>query len=208
MEESFCFKFNIDLEKYAVKESEILPAIHNLILYGLVKWFESEFDSLPTRYKDFFKHFITEQIEMYYQLVESSVLVFKNESDIPFCTTKNPIKIDFDMESYSPFKALLVPSKEGQRAIDLGNNNIIERLFIPLSSEIGIYFFLEKRARQIDYLGKNIGIVKNWNKDIIESLNVSMASKDEDPIYSSKSMSNLIRKAKEEKKINSCNLRF
>lgn len=208
MSVAFYMKFDIDLEKYDLSEGDLVPIIHNLIIYGVIKYFEGKYDELPKKYKDFFDHFIEEQVGLYNQLLECSVLIIKNLSEIPFGTTKNPIRMSFKMDRFSYSKGLVFNMKNNDRVFDIGNNNQIERVFVPLSSNLGIYFFDSEFQIPKEFHGKQIGIVRKWNQDIIESLNISLAAIDNTQFYSSKKLSKLIKDAKINKNPNLCNLRF
>jgi hypothetical protein len=185
---SFCLYYKLDLEKNNIEEDIVLQTIHNFLIYGLVAVLENKQEILPDKYFRFFGHYLDELIGMYEQLLDSIRLILVNDSDIPFCTSSMPIIVKYNPLTYSPMKTLFTPIGEDHPVVDFGNNNEIQRVFIPLSCRFGIYFFEKSYAKTIGYSKSSIGIIRDWNKDISMNLNIANAIQSDGKVYGSVSI--------------------
>ncbi|HZK71117.1 MAG TPA: DUF4238 domain-containing protein [Clostridia bacterium] len=173
-----------DIHNIEIKDSEYLPTIHNLIIYGLLYFLNNEYPKISNNYDLFFGHLFDEYSVMMEQLDKGFIRFFVNKTNIPFITTTNPINVEFNPNTYSRSKALVVPKNKSDRVFDMGSHSEIFRVFVPLSSNIGIMFFDEEFARSLEIEDNKIQVINDEDKDIIINLNLSMASKCEGTLYS------------------------
>lgn len=181
---NFILYYNLDLEELEVKDAEVLPTIHNLIIYGLILRLEDKYSLLGTLYENFFGHILDDLSVIYMQLRNGVTRFMINKSTCSLITTPNPVNVVYNKTKYSFMKTLVVPMDKNEKVWDTGYINRIDRVYLPISSEIGIFFFDREFAREHNISDRKIQVIEENDIDIVHNLNISMASKSTNKVYS------------------------
>jgi hypothetical protein len=184
MVRNFVINYGIDLERDQLHEVELLDNIHNLLIYGLLLHYNNESIELPERYNEFFEHFIEESMSFYKQLQNAGILVLLNRYKIPFYISDNPVNIKWHPNSSAYIRGLVTPIGGG-KTIDVGQLNDLKTAFVPISHNIGIYFFDLEFQEALTLMNNSIGVITEQNFDIIHNINLSTAANAYGKVYGS-----------------------
>jgi hypothetical protein len=184
MSGNFVINYGIDLEVDKLNEGELLDNIHNLLIYGLLLQFNNESAELPDGYNQFFEHFIEESMRFYKQLQNAGILVLLNRYKTPFYISDNPVNVKWHPNSSAYIKGLITPMGGG-KTIDVGQSNDLKTAFVPISRNIGIFFFDLEFQEALTSMNNSIGVITEQNFDIIHNINLSTAANAYGKVYGS-----------------------
>ena len=78
---------------------------------------------------------------------------------------------------------LVTPIRTGKKSIDIGDNLEFKTLLLPINSKICLFLF-SKKLKEFEYLNQGIGLIQDWNVDILDNINLSIRGNANRKIYS------------------------
>ncbi len=177
---SFALKTGVsDLE-----DKEFLDVIHNLLIFGIIEQLYGLDFKLNKTYHLFFDHLIDEILNIKTQLRNAGNLFLLNKSKEHFITTNTPINIRWKPDFLAHHRALMTFPGEDKPVVDIGNYIEFLTIHLPISSDFSIFIFDKELDKNLTELNRGIGIIRDWNSDLITNLNYSAFLKSSDKVIS------------------------
>lgn len=189
-------------------DEKTVNIIHNLLLYGLIEKLYNENFFLGDLYYAIFDHLLDEILNIKNQLIRAGKLFLVNKSKKEFFCSSSPVNVLWKFNPLAKFKALVTPTKASAKMIDIGHYIEFLTIFIPISSDVAIFMFDKSYDENLTAMNLGIGIISDWNSDIIDNLNLSSLLKCEDKIFSAHGNYNDIISMKIKKQNPVFNFRF
>lgn len=177
----FSLKMKLDGD---IIEKDILSEIHNLLLYGVLNSLYDLKISFEDLYYHIFNHLIDEILYIKQQLELSGKLFLVNRTDKEFICSDS-INFLWKGNPLAHFKALVTTLGDDQKIFDIGYYLEFNTVFLPLSKDIAIFLFNKEYGQSLLSMNQGIGIIEDYNSDLITNLNLSTLLKSQDKIYSS-----------------------
>jgi len=182
--------------------------VHNLLIYGVLSKLYNEDFKLNKLYYAIFEHLIDEIVDLKRQLESSGKLFLINKSDKEFICSSSPINALWKQNIYSNTKSLITTFNHEQKLFDLGDFLEFSTIFLPISSDVGIFIFDKTYSKPLTLMNQSIGRIRNWNSDLLINLNLSTMLKNNDRIFSANGNFDDIIAMKKSKKNPLLNFRF
>lgn len=178
----FCLKMKLDSD---MDEKDILAEIHNLLLYGVLDRLYNLNILFEKLYYRFFNHLIDEILYIKKQLELAGKLFLLNKTNKEFISSDS-INFSWENNPLAHIKALITPLVDELNVFDIGYYLKFNTVYLPLSSDIAIFFFDKIYATSLLPFNQGIGIINDNNSDLITNLNLSTLLKCQNKIYSSR----------------------
>lgn len=175
---SFALKSGID----DLEDEESLSIIHNLLLYGVIERLYSLDFKLNKKYYNIFEHLIDEIFNIKIQLRKAGKLFLINKSNDDFICSNTPINVLWKPDLFAQHKAL-VTFMDDKKNFDIGNYIEFLTIHFPISSDFSIFIFDKSYNRDLTDMNQGIGIIREWNSDLILNLNYSTFLKSSEKVY-------------------------
>ena len=174
--------FNIEIDDLNITENEIIATIHNLVIFGLLCRLNNKQHLTGDKFENYFGQLIDELIILRNQLLDSDLKVFINQTNVPFMTSSSPINCTFEYNPESVVRCFVAPM-DGEKAFDTGEASRIEKVHLPLSSNVALMLLDKDFAKQKKTGPSGIKVIDDTLIDIVYNLNLSLASRSPDKIY-------------------------
>jgi hypothetical protein len=192
----FCLKMGFNSED--IDEENILAEIHNLLLYGILDRLYSLRIPFEDKFYQFFNHLIDDILNIKRQLELAGKLFLVNRSKTEFICSDS-INFSCKRNPFAQIKALLTPLNCDLNTFDVGDPIELDTVFFPISKDVAIFIFNKEYHNSLLAMSQGIGIIRDYNSDIITNLNLSTFLKCKDKIYSSQGNYGDILKMKDNK---------
>lgn len=169
---------------YEIEEEKIQSLIHNFLTLGLlVKIYNIDIE-LNSLFFQIFGHLINELLNIKKQLESSGIFFLINRSEKDFVCSSNPINLNWKTNPFNNFKALITPMIEGIPMFDIGYDIEFSTVYLPISSKLAVFIFDKEDNLPIIPMNHKIGIIEDWNSDLLLNLNYSTMIKSDCKIFS------------------------
>ena len=201
----FCIKAGLSAELGDEKTQDL---INNLLIYGVISRMYNEDFKLNKLYYIIFEHLIDEILDLKRQLEKSGKLFLVNKSGKEFVCSSSPINALWKPNPFAHTKALVTTFDSEQKLFDIGEYLEFLTIHLPISSDIAIFIFDKTYSKPLTVMNQGIGIIQNWNSDLITNLNLSTMLKNGDKIFSANGEYDEIIAMKNSRKNPLLNFRF
>jgi len=164
-------------------DEEYLTAIHNLLIYGVIEKLYSLNFNLNKKYYIIFEHLIDEIFNIKKQLRNAEKLFLINKSKDSFICSNSQVNVLWKPDIQAHVKGLVTYMKDDKKCFDIGNYIEFYAIHFPISSDFSIFIFDKSYNRSLANMNQKIGIIREWNSDLIMNLNYSTFLKSSDKIY-------------------------
>lgn len=201
---AFCIKAGLSGELGHEKTQDL---IHNLLILGVISHLYNQDFKLNKLYFSIFEHLIDELFNIKKQIENAGKLFLINKSQREFICSSTPINFWWKPNPFASVKGL-VTTFDDKKLFDIGENIEFLTIHLPISSDVSIFFFDINHNSELTSMNNGIGIIKDWNSDIILNFNLSTYLKSKDKIFSANGNYEEIFEMKKNRINPTYNLRF
>lgn len=164
-------------------DEETLDFIHNLLILGVLNKLHNTGFYLNALYYTIFEHLIEEILDLKSQLEKSGKLFLINKTSSTFLCSSSPINVLWKNNPIA-LKKGLVTTFDDTNLFDIGDYIEFQTIHLPISSEVAIFLFDKTFSRNLTAMNQGIGLIEDWNSDLLLNLNYSTMLKNGHKIYS------------------------
>jgi hypothetical protein len=176
----FCIKAGLSGDLGDEKTQDL---IHNLLILGVLnKLHDTEFH-LNKLYFTIFEHLINEILDLKRQLEKSGKLFLVNKTSCEFICSSSPVNVLWKDNMLASHKAL-VTTFDDKKLFDIGDYLEFQTIHLPISSDVAIFLFDKNYSQNLTAMNQGIGLIQDWNSDLLLNLNYSTMLKNGHKIYS------------------------
>jgi len=176
----FCLKTGVSCD---LGDETIQDIIHNLLILGVLGRLHNEDFKLNELYYSVFEHLIDEILDLKKQLENCGKLFLVNKTNGEFICSTTPVNMLWKQNLRASKKALVTPLGD-DKLFDFGEYMEFQTIFLPISSDVGIFLFDKECNAGLNQMNQGIGIIEDWNSDLLVNLNLSSMLKNKDKIFS------------------------
>jgi hypothetical protein len=203
-----CVSFALKTGINDLNDKEFLDVIHNLLLYGVIEQLYGLDFKLNKTYHLFFDHLIDEIFNIKIQLRNAGKLFLLNNSKEHFITSNTPINVRWKPDFLAHHKALITFPGEDKPVVDFGNYIEFLTIHLPISSDFAIFIFEKELDENLTEMNRGIGIIRDWNSDLVTNLNYSTFLRSLDKVFSKNNDFEKYVELKEKRQNPALNFRF
>jgi hypothetical protein len=176
----FCIKTGLSGELGDKKTQDL---VHNLLILGVLNHLDDTKYQMSELYYTIFDHLIKEILDIKRQLNKSGKLFLVNRTTSEFICSSSAVNV---LWKYNPvaFHKALVTSFDDSKLFDLGDYLEFQTIHLPISSDVAIFLFDKNCNPNLTTMNQSIGIIQDWNSDLLLNLNYSTMLKNGNKIYS------------------------
>ena len=176
----FCIKTGLSGELGYEKTQAL---IHNLLILGVLDRLYAKKFQFKDLYFIIFEHLLDEILDVREQLENAGKLFLVNRSRGEFICSSTPINILWKSNPIAEVKAL-VTTFDDKELFDLGEYLKFNTIHLPISSDVAIFLFDRSYNPALTAMDQGIGIIRDWNSDLLLNLNYSTMLKNGHKVYS------------------------
>ncbi len=176
----FCLKTGLSGE---LGDEKTQNFIHNLLVLGVLNKLHNIDFHLNELYYTIFEHLIEEILDLKRQLEKSGKLFLVNKTSKEFICSSSPINVLWKNNPFALTKGL-VTTFDNNKLFDIGNFLEFQTIYLPISSDVAIFLFDKRYNASLTAMNQGIGLIHEWNSDLLLNLNYSTMLKNGHKIYS------------------------
>jgi len=176
----FCIKTGLSGDLGDEKTQDL---IHNLLILGVLNKLHNTEFHLTKLYFTIFEHLINEILDLKRQLEKSGKLFLVNKTSSEFICSSSPVNVLWKDNMFASHKAL-VTTFDDKKLFDIGDYLEFQTIHLPISSDVAIFLFDKNYSQNLTAMNQGIGLIQDWNSDLLLNLNYSTMLKNGHKIYS------------------------
>lgn len=176
----FCIKIGLSGDLGDEKTQDL---VHNLLILGVLSKLHNQDLKFNDLYFIVFEHLIDEVLDLKRQLEKAGKLFLINESKGEFICSSTPVNILWKPNPLATTKALIT-TFDDNKLFDNGDFLEFLTIHMPISSDVAIFLFDKSYNPSLTAMNQGIGIIQDWNHDLLLNLNYSTMLKSRDKVFS------------------------
>lgn len=180
-------------------DEKTLDLVHNLLILGVVERLHNADYKLNELYYNIFGHLIDQILDLKLQLQKAGKLFLLNKSEDEFIASSSPINMWWKNNPIAQTKALVTTFNPEEALFDIGKKMAFRTVFLPISTDVGIFFFDLLYNKELTAMNQSIGVIDESNVDLLVNLNLSTYLKCSHKIYSRSGKYDVIKELKRDK---------
>lgn len=133
-------------------------------------------------YHFIFDHLIEEIFDIKRQLEDSGKLFLVNKTKQEFICSSTPINFSWKANNEAHYKILA--TTVDKKIIDIGDYLEFLTIHLPVSSNVSIFLFDKDFDSNLTNIDFGIGLIEDWNSDLILNLNYNTMLRNVHKIFS------------------------